>query len=136
MSGISLPRNPDPWSEIAIPLERATSPVVRHIPLDMSLRREGREAGGVSLLHRLPSASSSSSIVAQAREVIESILDDPNPRFAANRQRLRTWVVAYPGSPDRALLEHLIEMCSQAHAHRQPDKAAATPVVVHRPAPR
>ena len=133
MSGISLPRNPDPWSEIAIPLKRATKPVVRHIAPDMSLRRE---AGGVSLLHRLPSASGSSSIVAQAREVIESILDDPNPRFAANRQRLRIWVAAYPGSPDRALLEHLIEMCSQANAHRQPDKAAATPVVVHRPAPR
>lgn len=133
MSGISLSRNPDPWSEIAIPLKRATNPVVLHIAPDMSLRRE---AGGVSLLHRLPPASGSSSIAAQAREVIDSILDDPNPRFAANRQRLMTWVAAYPGFPERALLEHLIETCSQADAQRQPDKAPAAPVVVHRPALR
>ena len=134
MSGISLSQNPDPRSEIAIPLKRATNPVVLHIAPDMSLLRE---TGGVSLTHRLPCASGSSpSIVAQAREVIDSILDDPDPRFAANRQRLMTWVAAYPGSPDRALLEHLIETCSQANAQRQPDKAAAAPVVVHRTAPR
>lgn len=132
MSRISLPRNPNPWSGVAIPLKRATNPVVRHVARDM---RGRRETVGVRASHSLPSALRSSSIVAQAREVIDSILDDPDPRLAANRQRLRTWVAAYPGSPDRALLEHLIETCSQANTERQPDKPAA-PVGVRRVAPR
>ena len=132
MSRFSLPRNPNPWSGVAVPPKRATDPVVRHVARDM---RGRRETVGVRASHGLPSASQSSSIVAQAREVIDCILDDPDPRLAANRQRLRTWVAACPGFPDRALLEHLIETCSQANAERQPDKPAA-PVVVRRVAPR
>ena len=132
MSRISLPRNPNPWSGVAVPLKRATNPVVRHVARDM---RGRTEAAGVRASHRLPSTSRSSSIVAQAREVIDCILDDPDPRLAANRQRLRTRVAACPGFPDRALLEHLIETCSQANTERQPDKPAA-PVVVRRVAPR
>lgn len=131
MSRISRPRNPDPWSGIAIPLKRATKTVGQHVARDM---RGLQEAVGVRAVHGSPSASPSSSIGAQAREVIDCILDDPDPRLAAARQRLRTWVAAYPGRPDRALLEHLIETCSQANTERQPDKPAA-PVVVRRVAP-
>lgn len=132
MSRISFPRNSHPWSGVAIPLKRATNPVVRHVARDM---RGRREAVGVRASRSLPSVSRSSSILAQAREVIDSVLDDPDPRLAATRQRLRTWVAAYPGSPARALLQHLIETCSQANTDRQPEEPAA-PVVVRRVAPR
>ena len=123
MFRISLPRNPNPWSGVAVPLKRATNPVVRHVARDM---RGRAEAAGVRASHSLPSTSRSSSIVAQAREVIDCILDDPDPRLVANRQRLWTWVAAYPGSPDRALLEHLIETCSQVNTGRQP----VTPIML------
>jgi hypothetical protein len=131
MSANSLPVNPDHRSKIAFAPAPAASPIVRHVAREMPLRWQTAD---LNVSHRLPSASHSPSIVAQAREIVDCILNDPDPRLAENRQRLRAWVDAYPGSPDRALLEHLIETCSQTNAQRQRD--AADPVVVHYAIPR
>ncbi|MDQ0680578.1 hypothetical protein QFZ30_003960 [Arthrobacter pascens] len=45
----------------------------------------------------------------QAQEIIDSILDDPAPGLAEVQYRLREYVAAYPGFPERALLAHLME---------------------------
>lgn len=45
----------------------------------------------------------------QAQEIIASILDDPAPGLAEVQYRLREYVAAYPGFPERALLAHLME---------------------------
>ena len=128
MSANSLPVNRDPRSEIAFAPERAASPIVRHVAREVPLQWQNVD---LSVSRRLASASRGPSIVTQAWEIIDCILNDPDPdpRLAENRKRLRAWVDAYPVSPDRALLEHLIETCSQTKAQRQPD---AAPVVVHR----
>ena len=132
MSGNSRSGNADPRSEIVFARERAASPGVRHAAREVPLRGQ---AVDFSVSRWLPSASGSSSIEAQAREVIDFILGDSDPRLAEIKQRLRSWVDAYPRSPDRALLEHLIETCTRANAQRQPEDAAA-PVVLHHAAAR
>lgn len=45
----------------------------------------------------------------QAQEIIDSILDDPAPDLAEVRYRLYGYVAAYPGSPEKALLAHLMD---------------------------
>jgi hypothetical protein len=45
----------------------------------------------------------------QAQEIIDSILDGPAPGLAEVQYRLRGYVAAYPGFPERALLAHLME---------------------------
>ena len=131
MFGNPPPGSPDPRREIWLARERVDGPVVRHVAREVP-SLAGAADFSVSL--GLPVASRSPSIVAQAREVIEFILDDPDPRLVEIRQQLRAWVDAYPGYPDRALLEHLIETCGQTNAHRPPEETA--PVIVHRAASR
>lgn len=128
MSTNPLPVTPDPWSGITYAPEQAAGPIVRHVGRDMPSKWP---AVDLSDPHWLPSSPRGPSIVTQAWEIFDHILNDPDPRLAENRQRLRAWVDTYPRSPDRALLEHLIETRSQTNSLRQPDHAAA-PVVVHR----
>jgi hypothetical protein len=45
----------------------------------------------------------------QAREIIDSILDDTSPELAEVHWRLRRSLAAHPGSPEQALLAHLME---------------------------
>ncbi|WP_426227111.1 hypothetical protein [Pseudarthrobacter sp. DSP2-3-2b1] len=45
----------------------------------------------------------------QAREIIDSILDDVSPGLAEVKWRLRKCLAAHPGSPEQALLAHLME---------------------------
>lgn len=44
----------------------------------------------------------------QAHEIITSILEDPSPGLAEVKRRLRDCVAAHPGSPEQALLAHLL----------------------------
>lgn len=128
MSTNPVPVRPGPWSEIAYTPEQAAGPIVRHVAREVTSQEQP-----VDLIASpwLPSQPRNPSIETQAREIIDHILNDPDPRLAENRQRLRAWVDTYPRSPDRALLEHLIQTRSQTNAQHQPDHAAA-PVVVHR----
>jgi hypothetical protein len=63
----------------------------------------------------LPAVACEAVIVRQSREIIASILADPDPGLAHIQQRLRRWVAAYPGVPDRALLAHMIETSRQTN---------------------
>lgn len=49
------------------------------------------------------------SISAQAREIIDTVLADSDPRLEEIRRCLRKNVAAHPGCPSRALLAHLLE---------------------------
>ncbi|MET1086349.1 MAG: hypothetical protein ABWY04_04390 [Arthrobacter sp.] len=134
MSVNSHTRSPDSWSEMGPASERATRPIVRHIARDRTAQEN------VPDFHASPALTSiarDSSVEAQAQQIIDCILadPDPDPRLAAIRHRLRTWVDIYPDFPARALLEHLIETCSQTNVQRWPDSTAA-PVIAHSPAPR
>lgn len=44
----------------------------------------------------------------QSHEIITSILEDPSPGLAEVKRRLRDCVAAHPGSPEQALLAHLL----------------------------
>ncbi|WLQ07763.1 EAL domain-containing protein [Arthrobacter oryzae] len=44
----------------------------------------------------------------QARDIIESVLDDTTPQSEWAREQLRTRMESHPGNPERALLEHLM----------------------------
>lgn len=48
-------------------------------------------------------------IMAQARDIIDTVLSDPDPRLAEIQRCLRKKVAAHPGCPSRALLAHLLE---------------------------
>lgn len=50
------------------------------------------------------------SITAQALDIIETILADPDPSLAEIQRRLRRNVANHPGNPNRALLSHLLEI--------------------------
>lgn len=131
MSVNSRPGNRYPRFEIPTSRERAGPPVVRHVARGRSFRGDAVDSGdSLTLL----SASPGSSLAEQAREIIDFILDDPDPGLAEIRNRLRIWVDAYPDFPARALLEHLIETCSQTNNQRQPQNTPA-PVIAHRAAP-
>lgn len=54
-------------------------------------------------------ASECTPIGVQASEIIESILHDKSPGLAEVHWRLRRCLAAHPGSPERALLAHLME---------------------------
>jgi hypothetical protein len=59
----------------------------------------------------------------QACDIIDSILDDLTPDLADVKLRLVRWLDANPGSPERALLAHLMETSELANLdgeERQP----------------
>jgi hypothetical protein len=49
------------------------------------------------------------SITAQARDIIETVLADTDPSLADVQRSLRKSVAVHPGSPSKALLAHLLE---------------------------
>lgn len=49
----------------------------------------------------------------QVMELIKDVLNDPNPDHAWAPDQLRDFLAAYPGNPERALLEHLIATRNQ-----------------------
>jgi hypothetical protein len=53
-------------------------------------------------------------IVAQARDIIDIILADPDPSLLDIQHRLREKVADYPGFPHKALLAHLLETRQRA----------------------
>ncbi|MBT2593970.1 EAL domain-containing protein [Arthrobacter sp. ISL-72] len=55
-----------------------------------------------------PSDVSVPTIRGQARDIIESVLDDATPQSEWAREQLRSRMESHPGNPERALLEHLI----------------------------
>ncbi|HEY9358622.1 MAG TPA: hypothetical protein VIQ52_20155 [Arthrobacter sp.] len=55
----------------------------------------------------------------QAQEIIASVLEDPAPDLAEVQDRLRGYLAAYPGFPERALLAHLMETSDRVNA--EPD---------------
>jgi hypothetical protein len=57
----------------------------------------------------IPSSDvSDPTIRGQARDIIESVLDDATPQSEWARDQLRSQMASHPGNPERALLEHLI----------------------------
>jgi EAL domain-containing protein (putative c-di-GMP-specific phosphodiesterase class I) len=64
-----------------------------------------------------PSAAGDPSIRGQARDIIESVLDDPSPQSEWARERLRSRMASHPGQPERALLEHLIATRALTEEH-------------------
>jgi hypothetical protein len=52
-------------------------------------------------------AASAAGIRHQAARIIDAVLDDTAPEQACARELLRQQLAAYPGHPERALLEHL-----------------------------
>ncbi|WP_284979327.1 EAL domain-containing protein [Arthrobacter sp. fls2-241-R2A-200] len=61
-------------------------------------------------------------------DIIESILDDTEPKSEGARARLRRLVEARPDNPERALLEHLLATRNLPSASREP--SAKVPVQV------
>jgi EAL domain-containing protein (putative c-di-GMP-specific phosphodiesterase class I) len=57
---------------------------------------------------RRPGAGYGRSLHGQVADVIQHVLDDPDPEGEWARSQLRERLAAYPGHPERALLEHLI----------------------------
>ncbi|WP_185982272.1 EAL domain-containing protein [Arthrobacter sp. KBS0703] len=49
----------------------------------------------------------------QVMELIEDVLNDPDPDRDWARAQLRDFLAAYPGNPERALLEHLVATRNQ-----------------------
>jgi len=69
----------------------------------------GTEASSDRRERTSPTEAGSTPIGRQSREIIETILADPDPELAEVRQRLRKHVAAHPGFPEQALLGHLLE---------------------------
>lgn len=68
---------------------------------------------GESTVHRGPQSNPPSdvgdpTIRGQARDIIESVLDDTTPQSEWAREQLRSRLESHPGNPERALLEHLM----------------------------
>ena len=60
----------------------------------------------------------------QANEIIAAILDDESPELAEIKWRLRRCLAAHPGSPEQALLAHLMTTSEAVNAfaeERPPD---------------
>lgn len=64
----------------------------------------------------------------QVMDIIESILDDTEPKSEGARTRLRRLVEARPDNPERALLEHLLATRNPPSASQEP--SAKVPVQV------
>jgi hypothetical protein len=60
----------------------------------------------------------------QAQEIIDSILEDPAPGLAEVQYRLREYLAAYPGFPERALLAHLMETSESINSESDEGPAA------------
>lgn len=60
----------------------------------------------------------------QAQEIIDSILEDPAPGLAEVQYRLREYLAAYPGFPERALLAHLMETSEGTNSEADEGPAA------------
>lgn len=52
----------------------------------------------------------------QAHEIIASILEDPSPDLAEVKERLARCLAEHPGSPELALLAHLMQTSELANA--------------------
>lgn len=55
-------------------------------------------------------------IVTQAREIIDTILADPDPSLVEIQRCLREKVADHPGFPHKALLAHLLEIRQRANS--------------------
>ena len=53
--------------------------------------------------------------MAQARDIIDTILTDSDPGLADIQRRLREKVADFPGFPHKALLAHLLETRQRAN---------------------
>ena len=102
-----------------------------HRPLDLhgllrpAARRTGRShwrmhSPGESVGHNAAPFASGQlcepPIVAQARDIIDTILADPDPGLADIQRRLREKVADHPGFPHKALLAHLLETRQRANS--------------------
>ena len=66
------------------------------------------EGAGQPALPAAPAVLSETSVTAQARDIIETVLADPDPRLADVQRSLRKSVAVNAGSPSKALLAHLL----------------------------
>ena len=84
--------------------------------------------GGVDNAYDSPTqyiaADSITPLGGQANEIIASILEDQSPELADIKWRLRRCLAAHPGSPEQALLAHLMatsEMVNTLGEERPPN---------------
>lgn len=65
---------------------------------------------------QFPSLSGATPIGVQALDIINSILEDASPGLAGIKLHLRRCLADHPGSPERALLAHLMETSSRVNS--------------------
>lgn len=73
-------------------------------------------ADGVLQSVRPPVVNEGTPLQGQAREIINSILDDPSPELDDVKRRLYKCLADHPYAPERALLAHLRETSQIANA--------------------
>lgn len=78
----------------------------------MSLTSRSQSRGGPAV----PAAFLESGIAMQSREIINSILADPDPALSEVKTRLRQCMAEYGGAPVGALLAHMLETCRRANS--------------------
>lgn len=91
-------------------------PAARPMWHSLWLMHSPAEGAGQPALPMAPAVLRETSVTAQARDIIETILADPDPSLADVQRSLRKSMAAHAGSPSKALLAHLLEIGRRTHS--------------------
>jgi phage tail protein X len=93
--------------------ERPTARLRRH---SLRVMHRRAEEAGQAALNMAPAMMRETSVTAQARDIIETVLADTDPGLADVQRSLRESMAVHAGSPSKALLAHLLETRRQTNA--------------------